>query len=107
MTKNQNESILLGVRIPPEEKEKLEAEAKRRHLTLNELVTEMLNGVHTGSGNPGDSEHASDAETEEKIALMREVVKQGVKEALAELEAEKAHSKAAEEEENKKKFPWF
>lgn len=102
----QNESVLLGVRITPEEKEKLEAEAKKRHLSLNKLIVETLNG-HTKSGNPGHSEHdgsghRDDAETEEKMAAIRDVVKEGVKEALAELEAEKADNAAAEEEERKK-----
>ena len=107
MAKNtQNGTTLLGVRVTPDMKAKLESEAKQRHLSVNELIAETLNG-HTESGNPGhsepgNSEHHHDPETEAKVSLMREVVKQGVKEALAELEAEKADGKRVEEQERKK-----
>jgi hydrogenase maturation factor len=107
MVKNtQDGTTLLGVRVTPDVKAKLEAEAKQRHVTVNELIAETLNG-HAESGNPGHSEHSSsehhhEAETEQKMTAIRDVVKQGVKEALAEIEAEKADNKAAEDEERKK-----
>ncbi|MGA2072567.1 MAG: hypothetical protein ABSH52_03610 [Terriglobia bacterium] len=106
----QHSTDVLGVRISPEVKGKLEAEAKKRHLSVNEVVAEMLNGSHTPSANPGNSEHHNaehhfDAETEAKFAALREVVKQSVKEGLAELEAEKADNGAAQEEE-KKRSSW-
>ena len=110
MAKNQNESTLLGVRISPEVKAKLESEAKRRHLTVNELVAETLNG-NAQPGNPNNPEHDKpehhfDAETKEKMAAFRQVVKEAVRETLAEIEAEQADNKAAEEEEKKRKRGW-
>jgi uncharacterized membrane protein len=103
---SQNESVLLGVRIPPEVREKLEAEAKKKHRTVNQLVTEMLAHGHTQSANPGESDAHPDPETEHKLTAIHDVVKQGVKEALAEIEAEKADNETAAKQERKSYLDW-